>query len=130
MEYGIVVHGPSCDANGAAVLAYQYQVPWSVRQTSVQLGGLPPINTFLSWSGDCLALSAFKFSEETGDIIARWFNYSQEEQKLGITCDFAQSAYLGNILEERRVPLAIDDGHLDVTVSASEIITIAIPKNS
>lgn len=103
--------------------AYQFQVPWVVKQTGIHTGELPALHSFLQWKGESLAFSTLKVSEETGDIIARWYNLSQEPQLLSVSPSFhAGQSSRSNILEERmeKVDLA------GIAVSRSEIITLSL----
>ncbi|KRE49117.1 alpha-mannosidase [Paenibacillus sp. Soil724D2] len=117
-----LVHGSS-----AIQAAHQYQIPWSVRQTEVHHGELPPTYAFGGWEGQAMVFSAMKVSEETGDMIARWYNISAQERVLKIDLpEKFHNAYKSDILE-RRLDCLQQEGaeRLSVSVRPAEIVTIS-----
>jgi alpha-mannosidase len=102
--------------------AYQMPIPWTVRQLPIQSGDLPPVHSFLQWSGEGLALTAVKMNEGTDDMMMRWFNMTGEPTSLRIKETFKiQGFYKSNILEERRTELSTDE---PLPIRPAEIVTI------
>ncbi|WP_172257563.1 alpha-mannosidase [Saccharibacillus deserti] len=107
LEYAVYPHSGNVIESGAFAQAYQYQVPWFHRALARQGGPLPAEYRILSWSGEHLALSALKLSEEHEDVIVRWYNLSGQETTLGFQPNFAAGAVYGSdILERRHGPVA------------------------
>jgi alpha-mannosidase len=126
-EFEIIPHSGDGISSGAYTHAYQFQVPWTVRQTGVHGGSLPPAHTWLAWNAPSLALSAVKIAEETGDLIVRWFNMARTEEHLtAAPASFRGEVYRSNVIEERKDPLAPDaKGTPQITAGPAEIVTLA-----
>lgn len=103
--------------------AYQYQVPWIVKQTGTHEGGLPSRFSFMQWEGDKLCLSALKVSENTGDLIARWYNLSRDEQTLSVYPTLGvNAAHRSSVMEQR-----LEESELGrMVVRPAEIITLSL----
>jgi len=103
--------------------AYQYQVPWTVKQTDTHTGELPSSYSFMEWEGDNLSLSALKVSENTGDLIARWFNLSRDEQRLSVQPPLGMNtAHRSSIMEQR-----LEESELgQIPVRPAEIFTLSL----
>lgn len=112
--------------------AYQCQVPWSVSQTGIQGGIVPPAYAFLSLENSTvsLAFSSLKLSETTGDIIARWFNMTENETTVAVEIPKGYyAAYESNIVEEKINKLNdAERHHAKVSVNKYEVKTIGFEK--
>ncbi|WP_426334730.1 alpha-mannosidase [Paenibacillus silvae] len=119
VEYAIIPFAGDAAKSGACASAYMYPIPW----TTVQLGtlahkyakeaqpvdgmnreelALPPCKQWLDWNSECstLAFSTFKIAEETGDVIARWFNLTADRAELKVQTGFeCTAAYESDVLE-------------------------------
>jgi len=128
VEFEIIPHGGNGIASGAFAEAYQYQIPWTVRQTGIHGGDLPTEHSFLQWSGTSLALSAVKIAEETGDLIVRWFNMARESERLTLSPpENVGQLYKSNVIEERLEPIALDgSGKVSLEVGPCRIVTVAM----
>ncbi|MBN2984140.1 alpha-mannosidase [Cohnella algarum] len=124
----LIPHDGDGVASGAYERAYQFQVPWTVRQTGLHEGAVAPVYEPLRWSGDKLAFSSLKLSEATGDVMLRWYNLSGEAESLELNANIpVAEAYKSNILEERVQPLETDKpGKLQLAVGGCEIVTIGL----
>ncbi|GGO00613.1 alpha-mannosidase [Saccharibacillus kuerlensis] len=110
-EFALFPHAGNTIESGTYAEAYQYQTPWFVTQTSMQKGPLPASGQLLEWSGDSLAFSAAKLSEEYGDVVLRWYNLSQAPSDFVLRLNFPHAAmYESDILERRREMLPNADG--------------------
>ena len=135
MELALIPYHGSNDRCEAATLAYQFQVPWTARQTDVHAGTIPPRYALLGWEGSGLALTAAKVSEQTEDVILRWYNMSSAETRLVIAMpagDPAAHWYKSNVLEEmlddRLEPVGAD-GRVEIGVRPFEILTLGYRAN-
>ncbi|WP_058301089.1 alpha-mannosidase [Gorillibacterium timonense] len=147
VEYAIIPHHGDAAESGAYALAYQYQIPW----TSVQSGQfaaaatlwksgngkvgtatasgaveatLPVSAQALSWNAEHspLAFSSFKIAEETGDLVARWYNIGSASVKLEAALPFeAAAVYESDVLERRRAELP----SAELDVAGYKIVTLA-----
>ncbi|OWR26594.1 alpha-mannosidase [Saccharibacillus sp. O23] len=129
-EYAVYPHQGDAVRSGAYASAYQYQAPWFARALERQAGSLPAEYSALPWSGESLALSAFKLSEESGDAIARWYNLAPEPRELRFAPNFAAEAVCeSDILERRgaRLDAAGESGTPEATVEVgpAKIVTFA-----
>ncbi|CAM3663218.1 MULTISPECIES: alpha-mannosidase [Saccharibacillus] len=138
LEYAVYPHAGDVIESGAFAQAYQYQTPWFHRALARQSGPLPAEYRLLSWSGEHLALSALKLSEEHEDVIVRWYNLSGRETALAFQPNFAVGgAYGSDILERRHEPAAqsgedaasessADGSRIEASVGAAKIVTFAL----
>lgn len=136
-EYAVYPHQGDAIRSEAYAAAYQYQTPWFARAIERQAGTLPAEYSALPWSGKSLALSAFKLSEESGDVIARWYNLAHEARELRFAPNFAaEAAYESDILERRGARLDSDGGsgsngaESAIEVGPAKIVTFAITPKS
>lgn len=108
--------------------AYQFQIPWSVKQTRVDKGILSPVHSFIkpTMASDALAFSSLKVSEETGDMMARWFNMTERNELLDLhIAQRLNRMYKSNLLEEIDNSLYDgDDKRVKVTAGKYEIVTV------
>lgn len=108
--------------------AYQFQIPWTVCQTGMHTGPIAPFYTPLRWEGAELAFSSLKMNEETGDLLLRWFNMSNNNAELTFSPEMKlEYLYKTTILEEPAQPLSGNTaGGLSLLVGPCEIVTIGI----
>ncbi|NMO97230.1 alpha-mannosidase [Paenibacillus lemnae] len=114
VEYAIIPQQGDGAESGAYAEAYQFPVPW----TAVQAGtladhsenadateiSLPLSGQWLKWNseGSTLAFSTLKMSQETGDVIARWFNLGAGSAVLDAEPAFhTVNVYESDVLERR-----------------------------
>ncbi len=116
--------------SGAYAEAYQFQVPWIVCQTDVHAGVVAPVYTPFDWESKELAFSSLKMNEQTGDILMRWYNMSQQNTNLAFHSSIPQQYfYKTTILEEESHPVSRDEkGSFDLLIGPCEIVTIGIRK--
>ncbi|PZT52354.1 alpha-mannosidase [Paenibacillus silvae] len=143
VEYAIIPFAGDAVKSGACASAYMYPIPW----TTVQLGTLahtyakeaqpvdgmngeevtlPPCKQWLDWNSErsTLAFSTFKIAEETGDVIARWFNLTADRAELKVQTGFeCTTAYESDVLE--RVKDTLEE--MSQTVSGHKIVTQGYP---
>ncbi|PQP81288.1 alpha-mannosidase [Paenibacillus sp. PCH8] len=137
VEYAIIPYEGDAAQSGACATAYMYPIPW----TTVQLGPLaytfeqeghnradehkielPLTKQWLGWNeqGSTLAFSTLKMAEETGDLIARWYNLDCNPVELNVQPGFeCVSVYESDVLERKNDML---EGHSQ-TISGYKIIT-------
>nr|WP_145402450.1 alpha-mannosidase [Paenibacillus xylanexedens] len=139
VEYAIIPFAGDAAKSGACASAYMYPIPW----TTVPLGTLahtyakeaqpvdgmngeevtlPPCKQWLDWNSErsTLAFSTFKIAEETGDVIARWFNLTADPAELKVQTGFeCTAAYESDVLE--RVKDTLEE--MSQTVSGHKIVT-------
>lgn len=111
--------------------AYQYQVPWIVKQTDVHQGKLTPSASFLKWTGLNLALTSLKVAEKHGDVMVRWFNMSNRNERLKVTsAHHITSTYKSNVLEEQLGEFAQTNGNscVQADVRPHEITTLGLKR--
>lgn len=122
VAFEIIPHGRESSMHDSYREAYQFQVPWSIKQIKVQSGDLDPDYGLFSFSGEGVIHSSLKVSEETQDIIVRWYNICLEEKKLWMDVPF--SMYQSNILEEKMEDI-LDK---EILLGPAEIRTIGFKK--
>ncbi|XEC93043.1 alpha-mannosidase [Paenibacillus tarimensis] len=129
----IIPHSGSGIQSGAYAEAYQFQVPWTSCQTDLHGGTIPPVYSSLAWEGSGLAFSSMKLSEETGDMVVRWYNMGEDRMQLKLSPSFEFSTvYKSNVLEERGEAISGVQSDQSLTVNAAEIVTVGfkIPAES
>ncbi|ASK62215.1 alpha-mannosidase [Virgibacillus phasianinus] len=128
VSFCIFPNGGKDDASTAYQRAYQYQVPWSVKQTAVHNGDLPPVHSFVEWKASNLAFSSMNAAGHSGDVMLRWFNMANEDDSLQVKVP-NQRAYVSNVIEEVNEPLQIDgEDYVDVPVQKHGIVTLGFSK--
>lgn len=124
----LIPHSGDGIASGAYTEAYQFQIPWTVCQTGVHEGPLAPVYKPFQWEGAELAFSSLKMNQETGDLLLRWYNMSDEAAELTLGTDIPhEHFYKTTILEEAASPLTKSAaGCLSLPVAPCEITTVGI----
>ncbi|QJC50562.1 alpha-mannosidase [Paenibacillus albicereus] len=124
----LVPHGGDGAASGAYAEAYQLQTPWTAVQTGVHAGRLAAVGAPLAWEGESIALSAFKASPVTGDLIVRLYNLKREPGVLRLQAPTgASGAYRTGVLEQDTADeLELRDGRAELAVGPAEIVTIGL----
>ncbi|MEJ8307314.1 alpha-mannosidase [Saccharibacillus sacchari] len=128
LEYAVYPHAGNVIDSGAFAQAYQYQTPWFSQPLGRQFGPLPAEYRALSWSGEKLALSAFKQSEENGDVIVRWYNLSGENAPLEFEPKFTADTVYGSDILERRGEVVGQGAQYaaQLPVGPAKIVTFAL----
>ncbi|WP_018751670.1 alpha-mannosidase [Paenibacillus sanguinis] len=124
----LIPHSGDGILSGAYTEAYQFQIPWTVCQTGVHEGPLAPVYKPFQWEGAELAFSSLKMNQETGDLLLRWYNMSDEAAELTLGTDIPhEHFYKTTILEEAAAPLSKSAaGCLSLPVAPCEITTVGI----
>lgn len=105
--------------------AYQYQIPWVVKQTNIHEGRMALTHSFLGWEGAKLALTSLKVNENHQDVMARWFNMADTQETLKVDMpDQVTNVYKSNILERNTDDLYQEQGCVQTSVHHHEIITL------
>ncbi|MBD1381877.1 alpha-mannosidase [Metabacillus arenae] len=130
VSFRIYPHKGKAGATKAYQDAYQYQVPWSLKQTGLHDGELAPLYSFVQWESANLALSSMKVSEQTGDVMVRWFNMADENDTLIVkSSETFNHAYKSNVIEGKEKSLHLDGNNaVQVPVRKHEIVTIGFEK--
>jgi len=127
----LIPHDGDVAGSAAYVEAYQFPVPWTVRQTGVHAGSLPADHELVSWAGDRLAFSALKVGEENDDVYLRVFNVSASDATaLTVKPAFAASgAYASTIVEQLGQALPQEkDGAYAQEVGPAKIVTVGLKR--
>lgn len=135
----VIPHAGNGAENGAYAQAYQYQSGWASRQTEVHAGALSAVGSGLNWDGNGVAFTSMKVSEETGDLMLRWFNMQQQPSELAIQPFVASNAnaevYKSDILESKTSEQLAQDAAADnaswkTAVGPCEIITLGLTRSA
>ncbi|ACT01221.1 alpha-mannosidase [Paenibacillus sp. JDR-2] len=124
--YSIIPFAGEDAAYESYIQAYQLQTPWHAKQHHQASTGLEaPERSFLTWHGEGLALSAFKLSEETGDLIVRWYTLGAEERSLSIaSLPTVTEWYESNLLERKGAPMVGSGNGLALKAGGYRILTL------
>ncbi|MHA0856847.1 alpha-mannosidase [Paenibacillus sp. CMAA1364] len=116
--------------SGAYAEAYQFQIPWTLCQTGVHTGSITPTYTPYKWESKALAFSSMKMNKDTGDVLFRWYNMSNDKSQLNFRSEVPhQHFYKTTILEESQEPIAGQAaGEVSVSTGPCEIVTIGIKR--
>lgn len=125
VEYAIIPHTKDGIDSGAYASAYQFQIPWTVAQTELQHGKLPTTYSWLNWNEEetALAFSTFKLSEETSDVIVRFYNLGAKAVTL--TAELPRGIgeiYNSDVLERRHELVDTSKGY---EVAPYKIVTLS-----
>ncbi|WP_441874640.1 alpha-mannosidase [Paenibacillus sp. 2TAB26] len=130
VEFSLFPHAGDAISSEAFVEAYQFQAPWFHLQTGNQQGSLPATYEPLKWEGKGFALSAFKVSQQSGDVIIRWYNLAGEPQELAFEANFGvDHIYQSDILERRQEAASIQNSSVRQTIGKAKIITYSLQLN-
>ncbi|WHY21439.1 alpha-mannosidase [Paenibacillus sp. G2S3] len=124
----LIPHTGEGISSGAFAEAYQFQIPWIVCQTDVHEGAIAPVYTPFEWENQELAFSSLKMNEQTGDLLLRWYNMSQQRTDLTFRSTIPQQYfYKTTILEEESQPISSEDkGSVSLQIGPCEIVTMGI----
>lgn len=100
-EWSLIPHQGGDSRFEAYREAQRFAIPLTAAQTGVHAGELPPVHNFLAWEGAGLAFSNLKINEDSGDLMARWYNLSDTPSQLSVTPATDAVLYSSNIMEER-----------------------------
>lgn len=119
-EFMIIPHGDKEDLYNSYKEANLYEVQDITKQINLKTDNVidSKLNLFDFESNECI-WSSLKLSEESGDIIARWFNPSEEYSSLALNTNM--SVYNSNVLEE-----TFDSVEKFIEVEPYKIITLAL----
>jgi alpha-mannosidase len=121
-SYAIIPHAAGQAPAESYRHAYQFQVPWALRQVPLHTGGLPAEQGFIRWSGEGMALAAVKVAEEADDLILRWFNTGAQPTTLTVGAAAGIGGwYRSTILEDDAGSLGTD---ATLSVRGAEIVTV------
>lgn len=125
VEYAIIPHAEDGIASGSYVSAYQFQIPWTVVQTELQHGKLPTTYSWLKWNEEetALAFSTIKLSEQTSDVIARFYNLGAKAVTLTAELPRGTGEFYNSDVLERRHELV--DTSKDYEVAPYKIVTLS-----
>ena len=115
----IIPHGDNEDLYNSYNEANLYEIQDITKQINLKTDNVldSKFNLFDFESNECI-WSSLKLSEESGDIIARWFNPSEEYSSLALNTNM--SVYNSNVLEE-----TFDSVEKFIEVEPYKIITLA-----
>lgn len=125
-EWMIIPYGGRAERTSAYREAYRFSIPVTAARIDERAGGdartLPLESDFLKWHGDGLAFSNLKANEDTGDLIARWYNLTGEAASLLLHPDPIRRQYVSDILESS------GGRHIDgsLTVNGFGIVSIGL----
>lgn len=123
LDLAVSVHKGNVLDSGVFAEAYAYQIPVTVCQTGVHTG--KAIDKIIEWSGESVALTAFKEAVMNKGKIIRWVNLSNNPSRLCAQINFShKDIFESNIIEENVKRLGY--GQIDVTIKPYGIYTIII----
>jgi len=102
VEYKIYPFKGETDKLNVYQAAYQYQIPWTIKQVHNEEGNLKSSHSFLDWHADSLSLTSFKVSHDNDAVVSRWFNMSKTDETIEMKPNFdCKHQYVSNVLEEK-----------------------------
>lgn len=119
VEFAIILHGSETSRLKSYSEAYQYPVNWITSAVALQEGTLSSSYRFLEWKSLSVIPSVLKVSTLDNDIISRWFNLSDEDERLKI--DLPGKIYKTDLLEE----FYLEEVTNEITLHKKEILTLA-----
>ena len=129
LEYSAVPYAAG-NRGDAVSLGYNFSdQPFEVAQTGKHEGALPENKTYLSVNDEMIRLSTVKKAEESGSVIVRLYNLSEEEKKVTLTVSEAfTGAYLTGMDEKRRENLTVMNGKVALTFGAKKVLTVELTR--
>lgn len=121
-EWMVIPHQGTVVESEAFKAAYDFQVPVIAVQTDIHEGALPTEKEFFTWEGKSLAISSIKLAEERDDVIARWFNTSEEATLVNAQPSQGINGYKSTIVENVKEPFG--NTKIQEKVKPFEIISL------
>lgn len=118
VEFAIIPHGAGSSLYQSYEKAYQFAVPFTAFQTGVHTGDIKDGYSLLSVEASNATFSSLKVCEKSGDVMARWYNLSDDSTSLKVDTDM--NVYTSNILEEKKEVL----DSKEVAIQRAEILTL------
>lgn len=118
VEFAIIPHGAGGSLYQSYEKAYQFAVPFTAFQTEVHTGNIKDGYSLMSLKASNAAFSSLKVCEKSGDVMARWYNLSDDTTLLKVDTDM--NIYTSNILEEKKDML----DNKEVAIKRAEILTL------
>lgn len=123
VEMEIIPHGAGEDLYASYREAYAYQVPEFIKVIEETTGELPTSYSLLCTKQKPATIwSSLKVSEETGDLVGRWYDVSGEENSLCLVVD--KALYRSNLLEENLGEI----GKEKIKIKPYGIVTVGMKK--
>ncbi|MBO5035876.1 MAG: hypothetical protein J6D42_02195 [Clostridia bacterium] len=127
LEYAVVPYCNGCKGK-AYRTAYDFAAPATLAiGTTCHDGHIPAENNFVSFDNPFLHVTACKQAEDRDTTILRFFNLTDETQKLNASvCKCVKEAWYTNLNEEREEALTVCDGKITIDIPAKKIVTIEL----
>lgn len=122
VEFAIIPHGPDKDLYASYQEAYQFAIPLVASQANIQKGNIPLNYKLMDVKGLEVIHSSLKVNETSGDLVARWYNVSENKADLSLKADY--KVYQSNLLEEKEDKI----NSLDIILKGSQILTLGFQK--
>lgn len=130
-SYRLIPHQGEKERTASYQDAYQYQIPWTTQQTGVHAGELAPTKSVVAFEAPKqIAYSSLKVSEQTEDVMIRWYNTTNEaiDVSLQLPTNYKE-AYWSNVIEEQVETLNAQDNKVNISINNSEIATVGLKNN-
>ena len=128
-EYALVLHEGDWQNAKVWQMAYGFNVPFEVAESSLHAGSLPKESSVISLQPDELIITAIKKAENDDALVIRLYNISDKPVtgKLAL-CLPIQKAMVTNLLEEslEEIPISNDGKNLIFPVKGHQIVTLKI----
>jgi alpha-mannosidase len=127
-DYAIYPHTGTWQAANAMARGWEFNYKLHAMQVPSHEGTLPSSHSFLGIDATHVTLTALKKAEESNSLIARFFEWSGDADKVTLTIPTgAKSATLVNLMEKPEGgPLTVTDGKITVPIAPYQIQTVQI----
>jgi alpha-mannosidase len=127
-DYAVYPHMGSWKIANTVARGWEFNYKLRARQVDAHEGALPPTHSFVSIDGTHVVLTALKKAEDGNALIARFYEWAGENDKVTLTLPpGATSAILTNLMEKPEgSALSVVDGKVRVPVAPYQIQTVRI----
>jgi len=127
-DYAIYPHMGTWQAANTMARGWEFNYKLHAIQVPSHEGALSSTHSFLGIDGTHVTLTALKKAEDSNALIARFFEWGGEPDKVTLTVPSgAKSATLVNLMEKPEGdPLTVTDGKITVPVAPYQIQTLRI----
>jgi alpha-mannosidase len=127
-DYAIHPHAGTWQAANTMARGWEFNYKLHALQVPSHEGTLPPTHSFLSVDATHVTLTALKKAEDSNALIARFFEWRGDADKVTLTVPTgAKSATLVNLMEKPEGnSLTVTDGKISVPIKPYEIQTVRI----
>jgi len=126
-HYAIMPHAGGWEEGRVVEEAERFELPLETAQAGKGGGDMPKQFSFLEVGPAPITVSALKQCEHRQTLVLRLYNPTPQDIEGYVVCHRpVEEAWLTNMNEERREPLAVEDGRVAIPLAHKKIVTVEL----